>query len=153
MACRFMEGVDPDYIEAQEEFISDLCKDFAHKIVSQLSKYDDLEKRKILPKLMTYGKRMTKEFSKNMKEFTEEYFINPTVEAVSRLNKNELAAMAEALVYVTSLKRKVSSDSETVAEPIDVAVISKGDGFIWIKRKHYFDPKLNPLYFINREAV
>ena len=35
-------------------------------------------------------------------------------------------------------------DSETVGGPIDVAVISKGDGFIWIKRKHYFDPKLNP---------
>jgi hypothetical protein len=33
---------------------------------------------------------------------------------------------------------------ETVAGPIDVAVISKGDGFIWIKRKHYFSPELNP---------
>ena len=43
--------------------------------------------------------------------------------------------MDEALVYVTSLKRKVSSASETVSEPIDVAVISKGDGFVWIKRK------------------
>ena len=32
---------------------------------------------------------------------------------------------------------------ETVGGPIDVAVVSKGDGFIWIKRKHYFDPVLN----------
>jgi len=31
------------------------------------------------------------------------------------------------------------SRTETVAGPIDVAIISKGDGLIWIKRKHYFD--------------
>jgi hypothetical protein len=28
-------------------------------------------------------------------------------------------------------------------------VISKGDGFIWIKRKHYFDPALNYHFFAN----
>lgn len=151
MVCRFMEGVDPDYVEAQEEFLTDLCKDYATKVVSQLGKYDRKEKLKILQKLTRYGKRMTKEFTKNMEEFAENYFSSPTVEAVARLSKNELALMAEALVYVTSLKRKVSSDSETVSEPIDVAIISKGDGFIWIKRKHYFDPKLNPVYFMKRK--
>jgi hypothetical protein len=40
-------------------------------------------------------------------------------------------------------------DAETVGGPIDVAVISKGDGFIWIKRKHYFKPELNPHFFKN----
>ena len=40
-------------------------------------------------------------------------------------------------------------DAETVAGPIDVAVISKGDGFIWIKRKHYFERELNPQFFAN----
>jgi len=39
--------------------------------------------------------------------------------------------------------------SETVGGPIDVAVISKGDGFIWIKRKHYFSPELNHHFFDN----
>jgi hypothetical protein len=34
-------------------------------------------------------------------------------------------------------------DAETVGGAIDVAVISKGDGFVWIKRKHYFRPELN----------
>lgn len=35
----------------------------------------------------------------------------------------------------------------TVGGPIDVAIISKGDGFIWIKRKHYFKKELNPQFF------
>ena len=63
--------------------------------------------------------------------------------------KDELAAMAESLVNLTSLKRKISLDAETVGGPIDVAVISKGDGFIWIKRKHYFKPELNQNFIVN----
>jgi hypothetical protein len=63
--------------------------------------------------------------------------------------KDELAAMAESLVNLTSFKRKISLDAETVGGPIDVAVISKGDGFVWIKRKHYFKPELNPGFFAN----
>jgi hypothetical protein len=59
------------------------------------------------------------------------------------LPKDELAATAEALVSLTSVKRKMSRGPETVGGPIDVAVISKGDGFIWISRKHYFQPDLN----------
>ena len=38
---------------------------------------------------------------------------------------------------------------KTVGCPIDVAVISRGDGFVWIKRKHYFQPELNPHFFRN----
>ena len=69
------------------------------------------------------------------------------MEVVTHLPKEELASMAEALINLTSLKRRVSLDQETVGGPIDIAIISKGDGFVWIKRKHYFDPALNPSYF------
>lgn len=65
---------------------------------------------------------------------------------VEFMPKPELATMAEALVNLTSIKRKVSRGMETVGGPIDVAVISRADGFIWVKRKHYFEPELNPRY-------
>ena len=65
------------------------------------------------------------------------------------LPKDELAAMAESLVNLTVFKRKVSKTVETVGGPIDVAVISKGDGFIWVKRKHYFEAELNQHFFAN----
>jgi hypothetical protein len=59
------------------------------------------------------------------------------------LDKSDLASMAESIVAITALKRKVSLGVETVGGPIDVAIISKHDGFIWIKRKYYFDASLN----------
>ena len=67
--------------------------------------------------------------------------------------KEDLAAMAESLVNLTSFKRRISREAETVGGPIDVAVVSKGDGFIWIKRKHYFNKELNPYFFANYYRV
>jgi len=61
--------------------------------------------------------------------------------------KPELAKMAEALVSLTSIKKRVSRGMDTVGGPIDVALISQAEGFVWIKRKHYFPPELNPRYF------
>lgn len=57
--------------------------------------------------------------------------------------------MAEALVNLTGFKRRITESRETVGGPIDVAVILKVDGFIWVKRKHYFPPELNQHFFAN----
>lgn len=66
---------------------------------------------------------------------------------VEFMPKPELAKMAEALVNLTSIKRRVSRGMETVGGPIDVAVISQAEGFVWVKRKHYFPPEINGRYF------
>jgi hypothetical protein len=66
---------------------------------------------------------------------------------VEFMPKPELAKMAEALVNLTSIKRRVSRGMETVGGPIDVAIITQAEGFVWVKRKHYFPPELNPRYF------
>jgi hypothetical protein len=86
-------------------------------------------------------------FLREMREFSRKNSSYPIVRAVAVLPKEELAVMAETLVNLTSFKRRVTLDAETVGGPIDVAVISKGDGFIWIKRKHYFESELNPQFF------
>lgn len=78
-----------------------------------------------------------------------ENYIMPLLNAVSSLSKEDLAEMAESLIYLTYLKRRITFAEESVGGPVDVAVISKGDGFIWIKRKHYFRPELNQFFFDN----
>lgn len=72
---------------------------------------------------------------------------DPILASISALPKDELSNLAESLIKITSIKRKVQSDLETVGGPIDVAIITRGDGFIWTKRKHYFDSDLNPQFF------
>ena len=71
----------------------------------------------------------------------------PILRSIQFLPKDELSNLAESLINLTSLKRKVQDGLETVGGDVDVAIITKGDGFIWTKRKHYFKPELNPHYF------
>jgi len=88
-------------------------------------------------------------FRQSLDAYIRVNHVQPIITAVRALPIDELAAMAESLVSLTSFRRRMSTDPETVGGPIDVAVISKGDGFIWIKRKHYFRPELNPAFVAN----
>ena len=69
--------------------------------------------------------------------------------AVETLTIDGLAQVASTLVGLSSFEHRMSWDRETVGGPVDVAVISKGDGFIWIDRKQYFRRDLNPHFFRN----
>lgn len=93
--------------------------------------------------------KLIEEYAQMNKQIRRENYINPLMNAVSNLSKEDLAEMAESLIYLTYLKRRITNAEESVGGPVDVAIISKGDGFIWIKRKHYFKPELNQFFFGN----
>jgi len=88
---------------------------------------------------------------KDFEELRRKKIVYPMLSVVQNLPKEEMAAVAESLVEVTSLRRRMDSDIESVAGPVDVCVISKGDGLVWIKRKHYFDALLNSEFGARRE--
>lgn len=99
------------------------------------------------------GIKIKREITNNIQEEQRKNYIDPILNMVSMLPKDELAQMAETLVNLTSFKRRITMEAETVGGPIDVAIISKNDGFIWIKRKHYFNAELNYNYFNKRKGV
>lgn len=47
----------------------------------------------------------------------------------------DIVNMAESLISITNLQRHITSSEETVGGPIDVAVITKTEGFLWAKQK------------------
>ena len=52
--------------------------------------------------------------------------------------------LAEFLVDLTIKFRRFTPGAPTVGGPIEVAAITKHEGFKWILRKHYYPAKLNP---------
>lgn len=79
-------------------------------------------------------------------------YCEPILQSIMSLPKDELANLSESLINITSLKVKVQDNLETVGGDVDVAIITKGDGFVWTKRKHYFEESLNPQFF-NRKNL
>lgn len=52
--------------------------------------------------------------------------------------------LAEFLVYVTIQFFRFSGPHPIVGGPIELAAITKHEGFKWVRRKHYYSPALNP---------
>lgn len=147
MVATFIEGVDPSYNKIISDYLTEYFEKYPDYIMDSIENVDADRKQEFSKKLKEIGLSILSDFNKKLQDYRRSFHINPIINAVSFLPKDELAAMAESLVNLTSFKRKISLDAETVGGPIDVAVISKGDGFIWIKRKHYFKPELNPSFF------
>ncbi|WP_087721563.1 hypothetical protein [Pandoraea sp. PE-S2T-3] len=90
------------------------------------------------------------EFAKAWSAQVWETHYAPLNSVISGLPPNEMAELAETLVMLESLKEKVTQRTQSVGGPVDVAVITKSEGLVWIKRKHYFSPELNPRYFVRQ---
>ena len=84
-------------------------------------------------------------FLLHMQTHEDERFRMPILSSIPFLPRSEMAMFAESLVNLTSIWQRVSVQSaQTVGGEIDVALVSIGDGLVWIKRKHYFSTELNP---------
>ncbi len=134
MVALFMTGIDPELyhwiLETTQQSFSQIAESVGDASVNDLASH----------------------FEEMLRKAIWEFSSARVVNAIQYLPKDELAAFAESLIGLTALKRRVTLDSETVSGPVDVAVLSKGDGFVWIKRKHYFDPGLNPYYFARLQS-
>jgi len=149
MVYAFMEGIDPGYDKLIYKYMYDICNEYPKIILDNIEKLSKVEKTKIYKKLSKISEKKFKESIQKLKAYRRKKYVDPILNAVQILPKDELAGMAESLVNLTSFKKKVTIEEETVGGPIDVAVISKGDGLIWIKRKQYFKPEINRQFFSN----
>ena len=147
MVHQFMEGIAPYYIAYLHQSVVSHLGRYTDDFLEILGDYFDIEREKLHEELERLHPPLANSFVNDVKSFSAQFFSQPIVRVVATLPKEQLAEMAESLVNLTALKRRVSSEEETVGGPTDVALITKGDGLIWIKRKHYFSPELNPSYF------
>nr|WP_234840444.1 hypothetical protein [Sinorhizobium meliloti] len=76
----------------------------------------------------------------------------PLRSVLSVLPVDEMAELAETLITLQSLKEKVTKPSATVGGPVDVAIITKHEGLVWVKRKHFFNPDINSRFTLRQAA-
>jgi hypothetical protein len=150
MAHVFMQGVDPSYEVLTLQYLKKMFEDYPDQLLNLVPGLSASQRANLLQKLRAVGNQLVDKYEKDSREYRMINQVQPVVNAISVLSKDMLAEVAESLVSLTSFKRRISiTSAETVGGPIDVAVISKGDGFIWIKRKHYFKAEINHRYVLN----
>ena len=146
VAHRFLYGVDEDLESKIAHYFIKAIENLAPTICANLNlggRRKQILKDTLISAADTFKQQYFDEASDDLRN---EFFWS--IEDMVRLMpKQEMANLAEALVNITIIKRRASAELETVGGPIDVAVISRHEGFVWVKRKHYFDGRLNPRFF------
>ena len=146
-ASTFLEDISPNMRRFFSKAMKFALDGFSERLFKELESSGKIT----ASEKIVYAKLFEDQVSSFNEKFQEEvgkYIYaksqEPILNALEGLSKEDMAKLAESLVELSSLKLHVSNETEVVGGPIDVAVLSKGDGFIWVKRKHYFDTKFNP---------
>lgn len=74
----------------------------------------------------------------NIERYTKAQLISPAMPA------QDAIALADFLVDVTKRYVRFLPGADTVGGDTDICVVTKHEGFKWVRRKHYFDTILNP---------
>jgi len=119
----FIKGMDPDF--------NDMINYELDKLIENA---ENMTGKKNNEKYVS----AIKELKEKIDSYEYDNFISPIFDIVQSLPKSNLAEMAEALVNLTGLRQHVSTEQQTVGGQTDVALITKTDGFVWIKKKHIF---------------
>lgn len=144
MVQSFIYGISPDMEAFMFHQFKKMISNFPINLQQKLGVTFNEEQNNVISKIQ---EQIFHETLKKYNYYQKQNFALPILDIASFLPKEELAEMAETLINLTAFKQKISSNSKAVGGPIDVAVISKGDGFVWINRKEYFKPELNNHFF------
>lgn len=72
--------------------------------------------------------------------------LHKKLNAVAEYDLQKMACLAENLIKATELHRKITFQQEEVGGLVDLAVITKNDGFQWLNRKSWYEPSKGGRY-------
>ena len=139
-----LKGIEPKL----QQLIEKLTTQVINECIKQVASTIGIKDKQLAKDVLAINIQPTLElFNQNLNNIIGNNHVAPLINTIAILQKEDLAEVAENLIYLTSLIRRITPDKESVGGPIDVALLSKGDGFIWIKRKHYFEESVNKNFF------
>ena len=147
MVESFLVGISGSAIEHLDDVVA-FIREMPVQALDVVTGLGSEEREKLAARVRRKSAERAVEFARRVRRGFERRW-QKIVWAVEALTIEELAQVASTLVGLSSFEQQMSLDSETVGGPVDVAVISKGDGFIWIDRKHYFRKEMNDHFFRN----
>lgn len=145
MIDRFLHGIDPELHTYAEDLIRKSILETAKEILAAQSGVS-ASSVTIPPALQSVLDKFAADQIANLSSYRDKEYTQQIKTMIRYMPKQEIAMLAKALIELTSLKRKVSREKETVGGEVDVAVISKSEGFVWVQRKHYFPSEINPRF-------
>lgn len=131
----FIRGIDSNL----ENWVYGNVQMMMHRLAGQLIEafpnIDPAQKQAARDKFLhELGPRHFEAFYRTVAEYQQRIFINPVFHVLDVATKSELAQTARQLVELNVFKKRIMAQKETVGGHVDVAIISRDDGFQWASK-------------------
>jgi hypothetical protein len=138
-----MKGIHPTMYETLLGKLDDALGSAKQKMMDSLAETGMSETQMTKVNEMNFDD-IAEKFHSEMGDYIQDTFVDGIVDAVGSFNIEDMVKMAESLISITNLQRHFSSSEESVGGPVDVAVITKSEGFVWVNHKQWFQQDMNP---------
>ncbi|MEE2526960.1 hypothetical protein V0U79_11310 [Hyphobacterium sp. HN65] len=129
-----VHGVDPSFLDYSLTVFRDLIRANGDRLINQFAK-NQQEKSRLSAENAAMSDEFIGVFLDYLRDYIQDMHLGPFASTLQGMPPDEMAWLAESLVHLTSVKMRMSLGPEGVGGPVDTAVITKREGFKWVKRK------------------
>ena len=134
-----MKGISPALHEKVGELAKETASQTKDKMIEAM-KEAGVDEATIAKIQETNLDEITRKHDEQVQDFIHTEYVNGLVDTVEAFGVEDMADMAESLISITNLQRHITASEESVGGPVDVAVITRDEGFIGLKH-HDWRPK------------
>jgi hypothetical protein len=128
----FLLGIDAKLHRFFLSRVREMFLDFIHLIVESIEQPQQESLRKALKGVF---EESILHLKADLRNFQDREYTHASSQALTLLSQDDLAEIAEALISLTAIKKRISGQPEDVGGPVDITVLTKYGGFTWLKRK------------------
>ena len=127
-----MKGMSPVLREKVDEWEQAAVQQTKDKMIEAM-KEAGIDEETIAKVQQLETKEINDQYSRQIQDFQQSEYINGLVDTVEAFGIEDMANMAESLIEITNLQRHITASEESVGGPVDVAVLTRDRGFVWMK--------------------
>ena len=129
-----VHGVDPSFLDYSLTVFRDLIRANGDRLINEFAR-NEQDKSRLLNENAAMSDEFIGVFLDYLRDYIQDMHLGPFASTLQGMPPDEMAWLAESLVHLTSVKMRMSLGPEGVGGPVDTAVITKREGFKWVKRK------------------
>lgn len=131
-----MKGIAPAVLEKVSESAS-LAIDLTREKIAESMKSSGIDEDTIAKVLDIDTGEILDKHKEAIDDFIGKEYVVSLLDTVESFGVEDMANMAESLISITSLQRHFTSAEESVGGPVEVAVITRDRGFVWLKHRDW----------------
>ena len=132
----FLRGIELDLEMRLYGTVQEFNQDLVNQVLNAVGSLDPAHRESIRRQAQAdFLPQYLNRFHGRLSEYQQRAYLDPVLHVLEIATRQDMAETAEQLVALNIFKKRIMAKQQTVGGAVDVAVISREDGFQWVKKQ------------------